>query len=131
LRLDALAGVHVRSRLPLPALPRRSSHLQRHPPQADLPEVGGLASEGGAVDLAGRGKLLRVVPSEVAVEWLVGVDAKEFSDDLDGENLRIGELWDGAALADTSSFEVIVRQTQDGYDEGAKIHERPPLRPVH
>ncbi len=40
-----------------------------------------------------------VMFSEVTEDRLVGVEAEELSDDLDGENLRVGELgnWAGRA----------------------------------
>jgi hypothetical protein len=56
---------------------------------------------------------LAVVPSEVAVERLVGVYAEELTDDLDGEDLGVGKRWGGAALTDTPSFELIVHQTEE------------------
>lgn len=52
-----------------------------------LPKVGRLASEGGAMYLAKCREPLAVVPSEVAVECLVGVEPQELADDLDGEDL--------------------------------------------
>jgi hypothetical protein len=75
------------------------------------------------------GEPLCVVPSEVAVDAFVGVESQELTDDLDGEDFRIGKLGARPALADTPSFELIIHQAEDGNDEGAKIHERrPPLR---
>jgi hypothetical protein len=90
----------------------------------EMPEVGGLAGEGGAMDLPKGGEPLCVVPSEVAIECLVGVEPQELPYDLYGEDLRVGKLWGGAALAYTPSFELIVYQTEDGHDEGAKIHKQ-------
>jgi hypothetical protein len=107
------------------------SERQKLLPEAflDLPEVCCLPREGGAMDFAECGEPLAVVPSEVAVDGLVGVEAEELAYDLDGEDLGVGKLRDGAALADTPSFEPIVYQAEDGDNEGAKIHERrPPLR---
>jgi hypothetical protein len=81
------------------------------------------------MDLAEGGEPLAIVPSEVAADGLVGVEPQELSDDLDGDDLRVGKLRSRAALADTLCFEPIVHETEDGHDEGAKIHEgRPPLR---
>ena len=91
----------------------------------DLPEVCCLPSEGGAMDEAQRGKPLCVMPSEVAVDTLVGVQPQELTDDLDGEDLRVGELGGGSALAQGSSvFEPVVDEAEDGYNEGAKIHKK-------
>ena len=97
----------------------------------DLPEVGGLAGEGGPMDLKKCREPFTVVPSEVAVECLVGVYPQELADHFDGEDLGVGELGGRAALAVASlaALEPIVYEAEDGHDEGAKIHERrPPLR---
>jgi hypothetical protein len=95
-----------------------------------LLEIGRLAGRGGAMDEAQRGEPLGVVPSEVAVERLVGVETKELSDDLNGEDLGVGELAGGAALTQGFPvFEPVVHQAEDGYDEGVKIHQRRP--PLH
>jgi hypothetical protein len=72
-----------------------------------------------------------VVPSEVAVERLVGVETQKLSDNLDCEDLGVRKLWGGTTLTDTPSFEPIVHQAEDGYDEGAKIHfEKTSFTPV-
>ncbi len=76
------------------------------------------------MDFAECGEPLAVVPSEVAVDGLVGVEAEELAYDLDGEDLRVGEFRGGAALTQGSSdFEPVVYEAEDGHDEGAKIHE--------
>src|SRR4051794_24318802 len=82
------------------------------------------------MDLRQGREPLFVVPAEVGVEVLVGVDAQIFADDLDGQDLRVGELGGRVALAQLSSFKPIVDEAENGYDEGVKIHEkrRPPLR---
>ena len=90
----------------------------------ELPQVGCLPSEGGAMDLTECREPLCVVPSEVAVECFVGVEPQKLSDNLDGENLGVGKHRGGATLTDTPSFELIVHQTEDSDDEGAKIQER-------
>ena len=59
------------------------------------------------------------MPTEVGVEVLVGIDAQIFADDLDGQDLRVGELGLGTALAQLSSFEPIVDEAENGDDEGA------------
>src|SRR5215208_3390918 len=79
------------------------------------------------MDLAERGEPLRVVPSEVAADGLVGVEPQELSDDLDGKDLRVGKLRGRTAPTDAFFFEPIVHETEDGHDEGVKIHgKRPP-----
>lgn len=62
-----------------------------------------------------------VMFSEVTEDRLVGVEAEELSDDLDGENLRVGELGNWAALANTATLEPVVDEAEDRDDEGAKI----------
>jgi hypothetical protein len=76
------------------------------------------------------GEPFAVVATEAEMDALVSVEAEELSYDLDRENLRVGELGGGPALADTAILEPVVHQAEDGYDEGAKIHERrPPFCP--
>ena len=96
----------------------------------DLPEVSALSGEGGAVDyFAQGGEPIAVMPSEVTKDCLVGVHAEELSDELDGDDLRVGELRKWPALANKATLEPVVDEAEDGNDEGAKIHERsPPLR---
>jgi hypothetical protein len=72
---------------------------------------------------------LGVVPLEEEADALVGVEPEELPDDLDGEDLGVGELGGRAAPTDATSFEPVVHEAEDGPDEGAKIHKRrPPLR---
>jgi len=59
----------------------------------DLPEVGRLADAGGPMHLAEGWKPLAIMLPEVAKDSLVGVHAEELSDELDGDDLRVGELW--------------------------------------
>src|SRR5215207_4346109 len=75
------------------------------------------------------GEPIAVMPSEVPKDRLVSVHAEELSDELDGENLRVGKLGSRTALANTAALEPVVDEAEDGNDEGAKIQERrPPLR---
>ncbi len=90
----------------------------------DLPEVGGLAGEGGPVYLAEGGEPIGVVAAKEEADVLVGVEAQELAyDDLDGEDLRVGGLGRRAALANATILEPVVDEAEDGHDEGAKIHE--------
>jgi hypothetical protein len=65
----------------------------------DLPEVGRLPSEGGAMDLAERGEPLGVVPPEVAADGLVGVSRPRNSPTISmvmtsaSESLGEGPRW--------------------------------------
>jgi hypothetical protein len=69
------------------------------------------------------------VTAEEGVDALVCFYPEELSDDLYGDDLGVGKLRSGATLTDTLSFELVVNQTEDRDDEGAKIQEgRPPLR---
>jgi len=64
------------------------------------------------------------VTPEVGEEDLLGVDAEELADDLDAQDLGVGELRLRAALAQLGfSFEPVVDEAENGDDEGAKIHE--------
>jgi hypothetical protein len=105
------------------------SDVQKHLLEGflDLPEVGGLAAEGGAMDLEKCRKPLGVVPSEVVVECLVGVEPQKLAYDLDSEDLRVGEFGGGSTLAQGFPvLEPIVHQAEDGHDEGVKIQKRRP-----
>ncbi len=65
------------------------------------------------------GERLAVMTPEVAKDCFVGVHAEELSYDLDGEDLRVGELGSWAALANTATLEPVVDKAQGGNDEGA------------
>jgi hypothetical protein len=90
----------------------------------EFPEVGCLPSESGAMYLAEGGGPFAVAPPEKAVDGLIGVYAEELADDLHSEDLRVGELGRRAALANAAILESVVDETEDGDDEGAKIHGR-------
>jgi hypothetical protein len=87
-----------------------------------------VTGEGSAVYLVEGREPLGVVPSEVAVDGLVGVDAEELPDHFDGEHLGVGELGGRSTLAQRSPlFESVVDEAEDRGDEGVKIHrKRPP-----
>jgi hypothetical protein len=57
----------------------------------DRPQVRRLAHEGGAVDAAQGGEPVAVVAAEMLVQALVGVDAPELADALDGQDLWVGQ----------------------------------------
>ena len=80
------------------------------------------------MDLAERWEPLRVVSPEVAADGPVGVEAEELPDDLDGYDLRVGELGGGAAPAYALAFEPIVHQAEDGHrepDDPHQVHHGP------
>jgi hypothetical protein len=67
------------------------------------------------------------VTPEVGEEVLLGVESQELAYDLDGQDLRVGELRLRTALAQLGfSFEPVVDEAENGDDEDAKIHERRP-----
>jgi hypothetical protein len=90
----------------------------------EMPEVGTLTGEGGAMNLPQGREPLCVMTPEVVKDSLVGVEPYELADDFDGEDLGIGEPRGGAALSEGSVFEPLVDEAEDGYDEGAKIHKK-------
>jgi len=89
-----------------------------------LSEVGRLPRESGPMHLAEGGEPSAVVTAKEEVDVLVGVEAEELPYDLDGEDLRVGELGGGSTASDAPPFEPVVDEAEDGYDEGAKIHEK-------
>ena len=64
--------------------------------------------------------------AEEEVYVLIGVDAEKLSDDLEGEDLGVGKLRSGTAPSDATPLELVIDEAEDGDDEGAKIHQRPP-----
>jgi hypothetical protein len=71
-----------------------------------------------------------VVVPKVRKEFRVFIESQELADDLDGEHFRVAERWSGSTCSETPEFsDTVVDETEDGHDEGAKIHEgRPPSR---
>ncbi len=74
--------------------------------------------------LAEGRKPFSVVPLEEAVDAFVGVYAEELAHDLDGEDLGVGELGCRSTASEAPSFELVVDKSEDGHDEGAKIHKK-------
>ena len=94
----------------------------------DLPEVGCLPGEGGAMDASEVREVVGVVAPEVREEFRIFVESQELTDELDGEHFRVGESWGGSAASDAPLFETVVDEAEDRDDEGAKtIKRRPPL----
>ncbi len=60
--------------------------------------------EGGAVEFAQGGEPLAVMLPEVKKDRLVGVEPEELSDDLDGEELGVGERRSGSAPSEASEL---------------------------
>ena len=82
------------------------------------------------MDRAQRGEPPGVVAAEVAVDPLVGVDAEELADDLDGQDLPVvvqGRVRPALAqpLPTASRRRLVhslVHEAVGGYDEGVQVH---------
>ena len=91
----------------------------------NLPEVGCLPGEGGAVHMQEEVReVVSVVAPEVRKELCIFGESQKFADDLDGEHFRVAERWGGSAASDALLFEPVVDEAEDGHDEGAKIHKK-------
>ena len=101
-------------------------------PQAllDLPQVGGLAREGGAVHAGERREEVGVVAAEVAVDALVGGDAQERAHALDGQHLAVGQGRRRAAgpqpLVVQAVLHGVVDPAERDYNELVQVHREPP-----
>jgi glutaredoxin len=51
-------------------------------------------------------------------------NAQELAHDLDGEHLGVGELGCRSTASDAPSFELVIYEAEDSYDEGVKIHKK-------
>ena len=61
---------------------------------------------------------------EVRKELRVFVESQELTDDLDGNDLRVRERRGGSACFEAPEVgDAVVDETEDGDDEGVKIHE--------
>jgi hypothetical protein len=91
----------------------------------DLPEVGCLPAEGGAMHLPQIRKEVGVVASEVGKELRVFIESQELSDDLDGEDFRVGECGSGSTCSEAPEvLDMVVYEAKDRDDKGARIRER-------
>jgi hypothetical protein len=88
----------------------------------DRPQIRCLADEGGAVDAAKGWEPVVVVAAEVLVQALVGVDAPELADALDGQDLAVGQDRGWAALAQRSAGQPLVDQAVHGDKQRRSIH---------
>jgi hypothetical protein len=92
----------------------------------DRPQVGRLPYEGGAVDTAQSREPVAVVTAEVVVQVLVGIDAPELPDALDGQDLTVGQDRLGAALAEPAAGQPVIDQAVHRDEQRRSIHARPP-----
>jgi hypothetical protein len=76
----------------------------------------------GAVDTAQGGEPVAVVPAEVVVQALVGVDAQELPDAFDGQDLAVGQGRLGAALAQPPPTQPVIDQAVHGDEQRRSIH---------
>jgi hypothetical protein len=90
----------------------------------DLPEVGCLPAEGGAMHSPELRKEVGIVLPEVRKELCILGYPQKLAYDLDGEHFRVAERGGGSACSEAPEVsDTIVYEAEDGYDEGVKIHE--------
>ena len=91
----------------------------------DLPEVGRLPAEGGAIYPHQVREEVNVVAPEVGKELRIFVESQELTDDLDGEHFRVAQRWGGSTLSEAPEVsDAVVDEAEDGHDEGVKIHKK-------
>jgi len=89
------------------------------------PQVRCLPSEGGAMHISEVWEEMGVVAPEVGKEFCIFVEAQELADDLDSEDLGVGERGSGSALSEASEvLDAVVDKAEDSDDEGAKIQQK-------
>jgi hypothetical protein len=98
--------------------------LQDPPTQLglDRPQIGSLTDKGGAVDAAKAGEPVAPVAAEVLVDALVGVDAQELADALDGQHLAVAERRLRAALTQPDPSQPLIDRAVDSAEQGRNIH---------
>jgi hypothetical protein len=74
------------------------------------------------VDAAKGGEPVAVVAAEVLVDALVGIDAQELADALDGQHLAGGQDRLRAALAQPPPGQPLVDGAVHGDEQGRNIH---------
>jgi hypothetical protein len=100
----------------------------------DGPQVSGLAQEGGAVDPAKAGESIGVVVAAVPEQSGVLVEAEEFADPFDGQNLTIGQLGREAPLSNMVEVECsqrVIDQTEDRKHIIIQGHGASPRKTAH
>src|SRR5262249_27787798 len=83
----------------------------------DRPQVGGLAQEGGAMDLPQAGEGRGVVAAEVPKQLGVLVQAEELADQFDGEDFAVVQARGEAVRAEVVEVEggqLVIDQAKDG-----------------
>lgn len=102
----------------------------------DAPQVGGLPGERGAIDGAQPGEAVGVVGAEVGVDRLIGGQAEEGADDLNGHGRPLGSIAvmedrRGAPLTHALTAEPVINQAEHGDEEGATIHRTTSMTQVN
>jgi len=91
----------------------------------DLPQVGCLPSEGGAMHPQEVREEVDVVAPEVREEFCVFVEPQKLTDDLDSEDFSVAERGSGSTLSEASEvLKSVIYEAEDRNDEGAKIHKK-------
>ena len=95
-----------------------------------LPQVGRLPGEGGAMHPQEIGEQMSVVAPKVGKEFCIFIESQKLANDLDGDDFRVVESRSRSTCSERPEFsDAVVDETEDGDDEGVKIHQRrPPLR---
>jgi hypothetical protein len=66
-----------------------------------------------------------VVAPKVRNEFCIFIESQKLANDLYGENFRVAERWSGSTCSETTEFsDAVVDETENGHDEGAKIHKK-------
>ena len=97
----------------------------------DRPQVGGLAQESRAVDMAQLGEGIGIVLAEVPEQLGILVEAEELADHLDGQDFAVVQLGREAALADVVEVQrsqLVIDQAEDGQHIIIKSHGASPLK---
>jgi hypothetical protein len=93
------------------------------------PQVGGLPGEGGAVHARQRREVGPVVLAEVPEQPRVAVEPQVLADQLDGDDLAVGQLGAGAALAGRARAEglqMVIHEAEHHKQEVLQRHGGPP-----
>ena len=93
----------------------------------ELPEIGSLSGKGGTMHFAEGGEPFPIMSPELTKDCLLSVEPQELPYHLDGEDFRVRKFGQGATRSESSIFDSVVYEAEDGDDEGVKIHgKRPP-----
>jgi hypothetical protein len=88
----------------------------------DRPPIGRLAGEGRAVDTGKGREPVTPVATDVLVQALVGVDAPELADALDGQDFTVAQDRFGAALAQPPPGQPLLDQAVHRDEQRRSLH---------